>query len=54
MPVKVIKLPKGGWRVRDAGRITAKKTTKAKALRQVRLLHGIASGWKPTGKRKKR
>jgi hypothetical protein len=47
MPVKVRKV-KRGYRVTDAGRITAKGTTKANAARQARLLRAVAHGWKPT------
>lgn len=49
MPVKVTK--KGsGYRVTDAGRVTAKNTTKGKAESQARLLRGVKHGFKPTGK----
>jgi hypothetical protein len=51
MPVKIRKT-RGGYRVSDAGRATAKRTTKAKAQRQANLLRGVAHGWKPSkGKR---
>jgi hypothetical protein len=50
MPVKVRKTKKG-YRVTDAGRVTAKHTTKAKAKRQGNLLRAVAHGWKPTGKK---
>jgi len=53
MPVKVRKV-RGGYRVTDAGKITAKHTTRAKAARQARLLRGVARGWRPTGKRSAR
>ncbi len=37
---------KGGWRVVNSrtGRVHAKRTTKAKAQRQLRLLRGIEHG----------
>lgn len=47
MPVKVRKT-RGGYKVTDAGRTTAKGTTKAKAKRQMNLLRGVAHGWKPS------
>lgn len=50
MPIKMRKV-RGSYRVTDAGRTTAKRTTKAKATRQARLLRGLAHGWKPTRKR---
>jgi len=48
MPVKVRKVD--GYRVTHGGKVSAKGTTKAKAEAQARLLHGVAHGWKPTGK----
>jgi len=54
MPVKVRKTKGGRYRVTDAGRTTAKHTTKAKARRQANLLRAVAHGWKPTGKRARR
>lgn len=53
MPVKVRKV-KGGWRVTHGGKVAAKKTTKAKAQAQSNLLRGIAHGWVPTGKKRRR
>ncbi|HUY52038.1 MAG TPA: hypothetical protein VMV92_41120 [Streptosporangiaceae bacterium] len=50
MPVKVRKT-RGGYRVTDAGRVTARRTTKTKAAAQARLLRGVARGWKPSRKR---
>ena len=50
MPEKVTKV-KGGYRVSTPGGVKAKKTTKAKAESQARLLRGVEHGWKPTGKR---
>lgn len=50
MPVKVRKV-RGGYRVTDAGRVTAKRTTRRRALRQARLLRGVAHGWHPTRSR---
>jgi hypothetical protein len=50
MPVKTRKV-KGGYQVQDAGKVTAKRTTKAKASRQANLLRAVAHGWKPTKRR---
>lgn len=50
MPVKIRKT-KRGYRVTDAGRTTAKHTTKAKAERQARLLRAVAHGYKPGRRR---
>ena len=50
MPVKIRKSGRG-YRVTDAGRTTAKRTTKAKAQRQANLLRAVSRGWKPTRKR---
>ena len=46
-PVKVRKVD--GYRVSHGGKVSAKRTTKAKAEAQRRLLEGVARGWKPTG-----
>ena len=54
MPGRLILLPSGKARVRYGGRVTAKKTTRAKARRQLRLLNAIKHGFKPTGKRARR
>lgn len=35
---------------RDTGKVKAKHTSKEEADRQVKLLHAIEHGWKPTGK----
>jgi ribosomal protein S18 len=50
MPVRITKAGKR-YRVTDAGRVTAKGTTKAKAKRQGNLLRAVAHGWKPTRRR---
>ena len=53
MPYELVQ--KGGeWIVRnkETGKLHAKGTTKAKAQAQLRLLHGIDNGWKPTGEKK--
>jgi len=50
MPVKVRKSGRG-YRVTDAGRVTARSTTRAKARGQANLLRAVAHGWKPTRKR---
>ena len=48
MPYDITKV-KGGYQVKGPGGVHAKRTTKAKADAQVRLLHGVDAGWKPTG-----
>jgi len=48
MPVKVCKV--NGYRVSTPGGVKAKSTTKAKAMRQKRLLYGVEHGFVPTGK----
>ncbi len=50
MPVKIRKVD--GYRVSTPNRVHAKKTTKAKAQSQARLLNAVEHGWKPTGKPK--
>lgn len=50
MPIKIRKV-KGGYRVTDKGRVTAKRTTKAKAQAQARAIRAVDHGWKP-GRRK--
>lgn len=47
-PYKITKV-KGGVRVTSPHGTKAKKTTMAKAKRQVRLLQGVKHGWVPTG-----
>ena len=49
MPGRVAKVD--GHRTTWGGKITAKETSKEKALSQLNLLRGIKHGWKPTGKR---
>lgn len=46
MPAKVKKV-KGGYQVKTPNAVHAKKTTKAKAKAQQRLLNAIDHGWKP-------
>ena len=46
-PVKVTKTD--GYKVTHGGKVSAKKTTKAKATAQANLLRGIEHGWRPTG-----
>jgi len=46
MPVKVSKVD-GGWRVRTPNRVHAKRTTRAKAEAQARLLRAVEHGWRP-------
>ena len=50
MPVKVEKV-KGGYRVSTPGGVKARRTTKANAKKQKRLLYAVEHGWKPTGKK---
>lgn len=52
MPVRTQRV-RGGYRVTDAGRVTARRTTKGKARRQANLLRAVAHGWKPTRRGKK-
>ena len=52
MPATMKKLL-GGYQVRTPNHVHAKRTTKAKANAQVRLLNAIEHGWTPTKKRKK-
>lgn len=40
MPIKIRKV-KGGWRVMHGSKVSAKRTTKAKAIRQARLLRSL-------------
>lgn len=51
MPEKIKKV-KGGYQVSTPSGVKAKKTTKAKAKAQVRLLRGVEHVWKPTKKKK--
>lgn len=46
MPYKINKI-KGGYKVTAAGRVVAKKTSRSKAAKQVRLLRAIDHGYKP-------
>lgn len=46
MPVKIIKT-KGGFKVKTPNMVHAKHTTKAKAMKQARLLRAIEHGFKP-------
>jgi hypothetical protein len=49
-----MKRVKGGWRVINtaSGKIKAKRTTKAKAKAQLRLLRGIEHGMIPRNRRR--
>lgn len=51
MPVNIRKLPSGKFRVKHGDKISAKGTTKGKAIKQSRLLNAVAHGWKLTGNR---
>ena len=53
MPVKITKV-KGGYRVSTPSGTKAKKTSKANAEAQKRLLDATEHGWHPTGKRRKK
>ena len=48
MPVKIKKID--GFRVTHGGKVSAKHTTKEKAIKQGNLLRGIKHGFKPTKK----
>lgn len=48
MPVTTSALPSGKYQVRTPNMVHAKATTKAKAMKQTRLLNAIEHGWKPT------
>ena len=50
MPARIRKV-RGGYSVRTPRRVHAKRTTKAKAKKQQRLLNGLEHGWRPTRKR---
>ena len=54
MPVKVRSVGGGKYKVTHGGKTSAKRTTKEKAQSQGRLLRGIAHGWKPTGKARRK
>jgi hypothetical protein len=41
----------GGYRVTDAGRVTAKRSTQGNARRQANLLRAVKHGWRPTRNR---
>ena len=53
MPAKLKKV-KGGYSVATPGGIKSKRTSKAKAEAQIRLLNAIDRGWKPTGKKRQK
>lgn len=44
-----MKKVKGGYKVIWGGKTRAKRTTKAKARRQLNLLRAVKHGFKPTG-----
>lgn len=48
MPVKITDIKGPGVRVSTPGGVKAKRTSKAKAKRQQRLLNAVEHGWKPT------
>lgn len=49
MPVKIKKVD--GYRVTHGGKVSAKRTTLEKAMRQKTLLYAISHGWTPTNKK---
>ena len=51
MPYTKTKLKSGKVRVSGPSGVHAKATTPEKAEKQVRLLHAVDHGWKPTGKK---
>jgi len=53
MPARM-KRVKGGYSVSTPSRTHAKRTTKAKAKAQVRLLNAVEHGWTPRGAAKRR
>ncbi len=48
MPGKIVKTD--GYSTFWGGKRVAKRTTRAKAERQINLLRAVEHGWKPTGK----
>lgn len=53
MPVRIRKV-KGGYRVSTPKGVKARKTSKAKAMKQARLLRAIEHGFKPSKRRTRR
>jgi len=53
MPYQIVSHRDGTYSVkkRDTGEIVAKKTTRQRALAQIRLLQAIEHGFKPTGRK---
>lgn len=47
MPARITKV-KGGYSVRTPNGVKAKRTSKAKALSQKRLLNAVDHGWRPS------
>ena len=54
MPVTIRKKKGGKYTVSTPGGVKAKGTTKAKAMKQKRLLNAVEHGFKPTGKKVKK
>jgi hypothetical protein len=50
MPVKIRKVSEGIYRVSTPNAVHAKGTTKAKAVKQARLLNAVEHGFKPKRK----
>lgn len=50
MPVKIKKTKSGKFQVKTPGGVKAKGTTKAKAVKQKKLLNAVEHGFRPTGR----
>lgn len=52
MPYRIVPLGNGRYKVVNAltGEVHSKRTTKARAERQVRLMNATEHGWRPTHK----
>jgi len=48
-PYEMAKLKSGKVRVRGPSGVHSKGTSMKKAKAQMRLLHGVEKGWRPTG-----
>jgi hypothetical protein len=53
MPYKMSRVKGGGYRVTSPSGTKAKRTSRSKAKKQIRLLNAVEHGWKP-GKRGKK
>ncbi len=52
MPVRIRRLKGGKFRVTHGGKVSAKRTTRRKAMRQGRLLRAIRHGFVPRRRRR--